>query len=353
MKKYFFLAFLLPVMLAVGVSCKSAPADKPAPPAESQPNQDGLNRSASRAEAARKQAGDFDCSSYFPSDWENAESRYNAARGQSKSTDAEIQEAAASYDTAADIYEEIFKKTIPLYAQAREDEIMSVRDELISTGLAKPFPDYLRKVDDMALAALDQYEAGDYYTAKDTAANALDEYEVLLIGAGTYLTREEIVERGFIKYDPENFDTADEMALWALEQFEAGNKKTAGDGAKEAGLRYNVILANSWIFYAADRQASASSERERALSNKVNIAVRDTFREAEASYYKAEVTLEDKKYESAAILFTEAEALFVVAGRDTEGKRRRAQDTIKLAEEMIEESDEAAIQAERLIGGSR
>ena len=346
------------------VSCGSTPQEETgtAPPqtSEARPPQTPSSTLSvpdslmTRVEEARTRAIDFECPAYFPSDWDAVESQYNAARSLRITNDGELQQATTQFNSIIETYDGLFKRTIPLYAQAREDEIMSARDELVGTGLTRYFPEYLKKADDIALTALDQYEAEDYYTARDTAAAAMDEYDTLLVAARVYLRRQEIIDRGFVVYDVENFDSADEVALAALDNFEAGNRGEAIEGAEEAMLRYNLLLTNGWVTYADDRRVFASFEREMALADKVNIASREAFREADAVFNQAEETFRERRYEGAAILFVDAEALFAIARYDTEIKRQRAVETIRIAEERIEESDEAAIEAERIIeGGSR
>jgi len=371
MKKSIFSLIILIVMFTlISVSCKSAPDPEPVPPpppvvAEPVPPPPppvevppqvsvDLSGPLAKAEAARKRAVDFDSPSYFPSDWEAAEAKYNAAGNMPKSTPSETQQAADSYNAVSDAYDELFRKAIPLYAQAREDEIMAARDELIATGFTNSFPDYLQNADDLALEAVDQYEAGDYYEAKDTAAKALNEYETLMIGAKIFLARQEIVDRGFGKYDPENFDKADEVTITAMDQYEAGNKEAAVVNAEEALLRYNLVLSNGWIAYSSDRRRFTILERDRALSERANIAARDSFREAESIFNQAEEVFSRENYPNAAILYTDAEAIYVISRQETEEKRLRAVESIRLAEEKIEESNVSAIEAERIIeGGSR
>jgi len=216
------------------------------------------------------------------------------------------------------------------------------------------FPEYINNADDIALKALEQYEAGDYYKAKDSASDALAEYNLLLIGAKAYLVRLEIYDRGFEAYDSENLKKADDIAGQALEDYDAGNKETAKTKASEVELRYNLILKNCWIRYASEREKSATNERKRAITNKVNIAVRESFREADVIYGQASDNYKAENYASAAILFTEAEARFAVAGRETEDKRQKAEDTIKMADKKIIASEETAIRVENYLdGGSR
>jgi len=356
MKKSIFSIIVLIAMFAlIFVSCQSTPESEQeqetqsvTQQTETQPERPAVQVPAdlvvpkTKAEEARKRAIDFESPAYFPSDWEAVETRYNAAQ------------TADSYNAAADDYDDLFRKTVPLYAQAREDEVMSARDEVIATGFTRSFPDYLQNADEIALEALDQYEAGNYYEAKDTAAEALNEYETLMLGARVFLARQEIVDRGFSEYDSDNFNKADEVTIAAMDEYEAGNKENAVTNAEEALLRYNLVLSNGWVSYSADRRDYAVSERDRALSERANIAARDTFREAEALYNQADEVYASENYQNAAVLYTDAEVLFVISRYETEEKRLRAVESIRLAEERIGESNETAIEAERIIeGGSR
>jgi len=356
MKKSVFLIVLIAMFTLISVSCVTEPQRPPQPPpsAPEAPATSGLDESKVKAEDARKRAIDFESPAYYPSDWEAAETRYNTAGNMPKSTAGEIQQAIASYNAAADAYDVLFRRTLPLYAQGREDEIIAARNELIATGFTNSFPDYLQNADKIALEANEQYEAGKYYEAKDSAAKALNEYQTLMIGARVFLARQEIVDRGFWKYDSDNFDRADEITITAMNEYEAGNREAAVTNAQEALLRYNLVLTNGWTAYSADRRNSAVSERELALSERANIAARDSFRDADTTFNQAEAAFTSKDFQNAAILYTDAEALFVISRQETEEKRLRAVETIRLAEEKIEESNETAIEAERIIeGGSR
>jgi len=352
MKKKIYMAFLaLTILSLTGISCASnpKPEDKTqkSTPAE-------IASVTSNVEKIRKSAIDFEVPSYFPSEWENVETQYATAKKMPTSNQGEINTAVAALNKTADRYGELFDMTIPLYAQAREDEIMAIREELDRSKFSVFFPQYVEKADKIALTAKDQYDAKDYYTAKETAAKALDEYETLLLGAKILLARQEINDRGFSGYDPENLEKADEISQTALEAYDAGNKKTAVESAEEALLRYNIVLTNGWIAYSAERRASAIAEREKAIRNKVNIAVRDSFRDADAVFNSAEGNYKDEMYSVAAKQYIEAEALFVIAGQQTEEKRVLAQEAIRQAEEKIEESSGTAVEADRIIeGGSK
>ena len=77
-----------------------------------------------RAEEARQRGIDFECPDYFPSDWEDIESQYAAVNNMPKSTQNEMQQASQLYNSVVNAYENLFNKTIPLYTQAWEDEIL-------------------------------------------------------------------------------------------------------------------------------------------------------------------------------------------------------------------------------------
>ena len=358
MRRSIFLTILAAIIALTSVACKSTPKpeeEKPKVNASIQTlSSDELKNLMDKVEEARKRAQDFEAPSYFPSDWEREEVEYSTVKNAPKLNESEIQHATASLNSLLDSYNDLFQKSVPLYAQAREDEIMAARDDLVNSGFASAFPQYVQSADKIALEALEKYEAEDYYAARDTAAAALGEYETLLVGTKVFVTRREIIERGFTSYDNENFIKADEIADTAIEKYDEGDKKAAVDHAEEALLRYNIVLTNAWTAYSAEKRDTAFLEREKAITDKVNIAVRDAFRNADEAYNLAEANYKAENFSDAALKYIEAEALFAVAGQETEGKRQKAEETIRKAEEKIEESVEAAIEAERIIeGGSR
>jgi len=341
MKRKIFLLFIaLSVAVSMCISCKSTPKETPAAAPKSDP---AVTAAKNKADQARKQALDFDTNQYFPTEWDDAESQYRAAAND-----------AAKYAALVDVYNDLAKKAIPLYAQAKEDELMALRDQIIATGFTDAFPQYLKNADDLALAAKQKYDSGDYSGAKDSADAAFNEYNTLLTGAKVYLTRQEIINRGFTQYDSDNFVKADEIAQAALEAYNTGDKTAATSGAEEALLRYNIVLSNGWTTYAAERKEAAEKERQLAVNERANIASKDTFRKGDSSLEIANESYEAEVYSDAALAFVEAEAIFSVSRKETEEKRIRAEEAIRVAEEKIEESSGSALEAEKLIeGGSK
>jgi hypothetical protein len=338
MKKFLFLASFTIVMLVLPclVSAQTSSAE---------PNQasvDELNAAIARADDIRKKAGDFDSSSYFPSEWEAAETQY---------TNADSVKTPAAYNTAADAFDSVFRLTIPLYAQAREDEIMALRNDLVAAGARLFFPDIFAHADKTALSALEQYEAQDYYTARDSAATALLMYQAMTSAYNVWLAQQEIKDREFELYDLDNFNRAGEVFNDAIAAYQAGNFSLAQKNADEALLRYNLVLSAGWAAYAELRFSLAEAERQAALDIKANIAARDTFTEADSSYKTSVVFYDSQKYEEAAKQFINSETLFIVASTSAAEKRHNAAEIIREAHEKIAQSDEAAQQAEIIIQG--
>ena len=354
MKKNYLLLLLPAALLAIALSCKSAPKTADETPKEevkAELDLKALNDSAARAEAARKRAIDFDTPAYFPSEWQSAESGYSEAGSTPRDSAENVQKAAALYDAAAAAYDGLFEKAVPLYAQAREDEIMASRDKLLTSDFTHYYPDLLDSADFVALEAWDQYENKDYYASRDTAARALLMYETMNAGAGAYLTREEIIIRAFMVYDEENFARADEAGDKAIDAYNAEDMKAARDNADEAQLRYNLVLNTGWVSYTSERAAVAGTQRQRALDVKGNVASRNEFNAANEVYNKAVGLLKEEMFSEASALFKNSELQFSEVIKITEEKRVVAEDAIREAEERAEASDEAARKAEEIIEG--
>ena len=308
------------------------------------PQPDALNTAIARAEEARKKAADFESPAYFPGEWEAAEAQYaNAGSAKTKTP--------AAYNTAADAFDSVFKLTIPLYAQAREDEIMALRSSLVAAGVRAFFPDIFALADKTALSARDQYKGQDYYTARSTAAQALLMYQTMSSAHNAWLAQREIKGREFETYDMDNFNRAGEILNDAIAAYQAGNYSLAQENASEALIRYNLILSVGWATYAELRFSSAEAERRAALDIKADIAVRDLFTEADSTYKASVAFYNSQNYEEASKQFINSETMFITASALASEKRQNAAETIKEAREKIQKSDEAARQAEIIMKG--
>ena len=361
MKKFcFFVPFIVVLIIIPFFACKSAPAaGEPAPPPKAEPAPAGPNQALlneldaaiAKANDARKRALDFESPDYFPSEWEAAEDKLAQAGQVPKDTDSHIRDAITAYNTAAEAYDSVFMMTIPLYAQAREDEIMAVRDKLIAAGARDTFPEPFPAADETALTALNQYEAKDYYAARDSAAKALAMFQSMSAGYDAWLVRCEIIDRGFEVFDPDNFNSADEIILGGVDDYWAENYPVAQEKAEEALQRYKLVLSTGWVAYAEQCYAKSDAGRKAALDAKADVAVKDMFTEGDSHYNPAVKAFDSKNYQEAAELFVTAEALFNESRIIAEKKRREAEITIDKADKKIVESDETVRKAEVILEG--
>jgi tetratricopeptide (TPR) repeat protein len=348
MKKFIPIVVLLIVATLITVSCRTT---QPQPTGMPVPVE--IQNARTDVRKARERAIDFESPTYFPSDWEALEARYDEVESVPKTQEGEleIREMVDIYNALAAEYDNLFRKALPLYAQAVEDEIMSKRDELIATGFTNRFPAYLEKADNITLEALEQFEADDFYNARETANKALEEYEILLVGAGVFVKRQEVMDRDFVKYDEENFQKANEIADAAIVEFDAGNREAALKKAEEALDLYRTVLSNGWTVFVVEKRQSTLEERERARADNAHIASRDLYNDAETIFNNAENNFRSGNAVDAGHQYIEAEAMYLIARQDTFERRQRAEAAIRTAEERIEESNEAAIEAERIIEG--
>jgi hypothetical protein len=370
-----FISFIVTVVFLPYISCKTeppvtpkqdeqapvqqeqqseTPPPTPTPPTTPAPSQallESLSAAATKAEEARKRAADFEGNSYFPSEWEAAEEQYTQAGNLSKDNQTDIEKAITEYNSSVDAFNSIFELALPLYAQAREDEILAIRTSLVTGGAKDSFPEYFTPADEMALSALAQYENADYYSAKNTAAKALLMYRTLEAAFYTWHLWGEINERDFIFYDPDNYNRAGEIISDAMDAYLEKDFSAAMESIKEAETRYSAVLETGWVSFAELRHSLAESERLAALDIKANVSAKDYFDEAEQSFQSALEYQNTEKYEEAAKQFIHAETMYIIASMSVTERRRKAAAAILDANEKIEKSNEAARQAAKIIYG--
>ena len=426
--KYVLLGLLGFAVLLTAISCKSQPEPQPAPaPVETQPSTpatdsnspdnvslNALSRAANRAAAARKLVMDFEGPSFFPEDWQSAETLYdNAVQSRDASTSQSVEASRLRYEQAAAAYEAMIDKTYAAALDYATTELNNARDAAISAGanslipdelldadntvadayekyLAKDYygakdaaleaydkyslqkygidiynireealrlgaeeliPDLLAEADDLALEGIDKYFAKDYDGAWSTGANIEGRYTALRTGLSAYDVRENIFGRGFEVYDPLNVDLADETLQEAADDYSRGNIASAIDKTETALFRYTLALNTAWENFAAEKGADASTERQKALDEKANVAIREDFNAAQAIYTRAATAFQAKRFEDAALLYLECEPMFTEAARVARIKRIDAERALELANQKMAESDETARNAEVILEG--
>jgi hypothetical protein len=369
MKSKYGMGIFFVIVLSLAAACKTTP---PAPPAESlsdtprvvvsdpnaapadQASLDALDAARARAENARKQAQNLEGQNYFPEDWNAAETGYRAAGEGPASTVGEARDTAAKYAATAAAYDEIARKSLPLYAWAREVEIIQARTDAINAGIEEVSPERLAAADAVVREAQLLYEGENYYAAADEAFRAVDSFRALAAGAVAYKTWQEIENYDFGKYNRGDYVLVEQAGLQAVEDYDGGRFAEARREAEEVMRRLDRILYTGWESFAVERKAAADRERQAALGLKANVAVRNEFNAALAVYNQGESSIRARNYDIAANMYAQSESMFSLAKTSAELKRRAAEEAVKAAEQKLVESDTAAQNAEKILeGGTR
>jgi hypothetical protein len=307
-------------------------------------------------ETSRKQAQDIDGPGYFPPEWKAAEEEYASAKDDAKDTTlGDVKKAIALYEAVAEAYDNLARECLPRYYADLEKEILYARDQAIEAGITDLSPDRLETADQCIDLALELYRAGEpaenYYAAAEAAFNALDRYRVLKLYSNAYRSGEEILERGFAQYDPDNYEFAEESINRASAAYDSGDTKIAASNAEEAFLRYNLVLSEGWAASVGEKKTAAENERQRALEVKANVAVKKEFGDADEIFSRGSAAFKGSDLAGAAVYYSQAIPLFTEAIRAAEAKREAAEEAIRIAESRVNQSDETAREAELVLQG--
>ncbi|MDR2631327.1 MAG: hypothetical protein LBC60_10430 [Spirochaetaceae bacterium] len=368
--KLIFLAGFLVVLSLI--SCKSTPVPEEAPPEappalpapppavpapdpeKGPPDQaaiDALAAAKARLEASRTQAIDVESSRYFPDEWDGVENSYRSLGEPAPSTLGEFRAAVETYGAVADAYDDLVRRSLPLYAADRAREIQEARQGAIDAGAALISPDRLYGADAMVEKAVSQYDAGDYYPALASALAAIDRYNALKTGLEAYATRQQIVDRDFVKYDPVNFEFADDIGLEAIASYDAGRIEDAQDKAEQAALWYALVLDTGWEIFAADHGAAAAKVQQEAYMLKAHVALKKDYDAAAEILKQGDAFFSGRRFAEAVDRYIRAESQFVMVRDTAQEKRRIAEEAIREAEERMARSDENAREAELILEG--
>lgn len=336
-----------------------APAEPAAPaqPAEEvdPATESALQAARERAEASRKQAFDLGAPAAFPDPWKAAEASFLDGRDKeaklSRTDPAGYRAATAAYVAAADAYDELSRKTLPLFAEARRQDLAKAREAAVAARAPEYTPDRFAAADAAADSAGEALASEAYRDAYAAWAAARDRYLALAAGAGAWGTKAVIDERDMAGFDAGNYATAGEKLSVAMGSYDAGDIAKARDAAEEAYLRYKLALAKGLELYATGRGKAADGEKQAALALKANVAVKDQFEAASAVYEQGRAAFGRESYEEAASSFDEAEFLFATAKEKAAAKRRAAEAAMAEAERRMAESERVAKDADTAIGG--
>lgn len=338
-----------------GVEQKQPEVTDPSKLPPDQASEAALAAAVARAEKSRKQAFDLEVPATFADDWKKAEALFMTGREKAQvKTQLSYTEATQAYTSAADAYDELAMKALPLYAEARRQEIVKARADAVNAGADQLVPDQLAAADTVADTAQAQFNSGEYYTAAASAQEARTRYIILKTGLDAYAVQQEIDRRDFAKYDAGNYSLAQQKLQAAQAAYDAGDINAAQNNAEEALLRFRLALNKGREMNASGRGEAASAERQAAQDLKANVAVKSDFERAQAVYAEAEQAFKAEKYDDAADLFAQAESLFADAKNVAAEKRARALEALQNAQQKITATEDAAKKADAVLeGGSR
>ena len=205
-------------------------------------------------------------------------------------------------------------------------------------GLEALAPEFLWQTDDVALAALDKWDAEDYNGAKEGADKALLMYSALKIGVEAYQLREEIALDA-VKIDPTTFWSMDDIGWGAIDKWIAEDYEGAKADAETAMFGYTVT--------------GAAVQRQRALDARADVAVRQEFNAAQAIYDQANRALPSQSFDEALRLYRESLNMFRQVARTADERRRIAEEALRRAQQRLAESNETARNADAILEGGR
>jgi hypothetical protein len=364
MKRHY-AGFLSIVMLVIlTAACKSTPpetgpeslvdASEPAIPPREEVSQaliNTLNEARTRAEAARQEARSVNGPVYFSDEWNRADSQFTRLGSGLNMEDVQsVQDAVNSYNSLTAAFEDITRRSLPLLADAKQEEVLNARQAAIDAGAFDFSPGRFYIADEKGEEVSRRIEAGDYRGAIDAAGIALSYYTSLKLGADAYMVRGAIMDGKLESYDQANFDLAEENGIKALNAYDEGDIAAVMVVVQEALNRYNQVWRTAWHSIAIERRDAAGVERQAALNIKANVAVKDEYEAANSIYTQAGTKFQAEEFEDAADLYTRSASMFTVVWETAEYKRQIADDAIRAAEEKVAESDQTAQDAEVIFG---
>ncbi|MCL2069487.1 MAG: hypothetical protein FWH19_00690 [Treponema sp.] len=350
MKKKCFGLVIFSLLTLLFISCPGTPAvQEPLSEAE-QIALDALNAAVARAAEARQQAADFDGEEFFPSEWESAEDLYNQARQQRDTSSASAtRESTARFNRAADAFDEIFRRSLAENLECAEMEIAEARRAAVAAGAEERAPSYLADADNIVTRARGEFDAGDYSAARASVMDALTIYDAIKAGLDALRMREEIENRGFEEYDRASFEAGNSALLAGRDQYSAGNYDGALNSAKAALAAYGQTLRAAMLEHIGDIRSEASAERQRALDARANVAAREEFEPGDFLYTRANAELQRQNIADAGMLFFESIPRFTASIQLAMERRLAAEEALRRADQRVAESDEIARQAEDLL----
>ena len=351
--------------LFFAVSCRAAPppveveppgvqvpADRPLDGPPNQADLSALEAAAARAAQARSLAEMLDAPAVFPLEWDAAESLFEQAQRQrDTSTLGSTMESIARYERAAEAFDALTQRSAALAFELAFEQLEAAREAAIAAGAQEYTPEFLLHADNTAARGMREYEAGNFYAARDALQDAYAMYNTLTAALNAMTLREEISARGFEAHDPENIALGDEALFDAVEDFTSGYYQYALENAEKALSLFTQALITAWATIVTEAANTAAEHRQRALDYRANVAVRTEFDLAETIYNRANIALRGQDFETAVRLFDECKIMFIAVAETALERRQAAEEALRRADERLAESENIATYADELLEG--
>jgi len=334
------IGFILPFIL---ISCTTTPNEAAL---------ESLAKGRAEAEQARSRAESVNGSAYCPEEWGLAEGRYSTAKNYpkpetKKDATAQIAEWSALYVA----YEDIFKKSAPLYAAEQQKQLAAAREEAVKAGAGDVVPDRLAQADAYKDQSGQKLAGSDFGGSIRDGKEALERYKVLRTIAEAHGKQVEADNNNFFSVDPDNYMLAAEAGNNAVDLYDESKFQESQAAAEEALGRFTQVIKNGWVSRVEEKQSAANEWRTASQEVKANVAVKQEYDAAERIYNNAHVALRGEEYAVAAELFEQSSGLFAKAHDNAVIKRDKAEEALREAEQMLAASEEKAQTAAELIGG--
>jgi hypothetical protein len=342
-----------------------------------------LEAAMAQAEQSKKNAQDNKGPTFFPDDWMAAEASYEDALGASSETLEEMKNAAAMFAAAAEEYDAIAGKSLPLIAKEKDDAQKALNDAIAKANKARQdamavdgqtyFPTEWRNAETSNTNAqgakkdtVDEIKAAT--TLFTSVANA---YDTIAKNAAARFAKDKDDAQKALNAAIARADNARKQATDAKGQTNfptewrnAEAKNTTARNAKKATTdemktatplfiaaaeAYEDIVKKDQARVAAegqksmdDAKARAEKERQAAIDAKAQTAVPTEFSNADKIFQQA-MTDFNRKAATATERFNQATPLFTAAIQATEKKRNDANGAVNAAKERTAESIALAI----------
>jgi hypothetical protein len=348
-----------------------------------------LGAAMANAEQSKKKAQDNKGQTYFPDEWEAAETSHQNALGAASDTLEEMKNAAAMFAAAAEEYDAIAGKSIPMMAQEakeakdREDAQKALNDAIAKANKARQdamaadgqtyYPNEWKTAETNNQAAQNAKKgtADEMKAAAALFNNVANAYDTIAKNANAKLAKDKddaqkALNTAIARESNSKKQATDAkgQANFPTEWKNAEAKSTTAKNAKRGTVAemkaavplynasadaYDDITKKSTAKVTADSQkamddakARAEKERQAAIDIKAQTAVPTDFSNADKIFQQAMADF-NKKAATATDRFNQSTPLFTAAIQATQKKRSDADGAVNAAKERTAESVALAI----------